>query len=154
MLQPDQPFIQSMLCTAYAHTQRLDDARAIAAHFSQSHDRADADGCLFDIAVGSGDFAGARKIMDKVAAQFPAGIFSACDLGAAYAVAGGFDKAVFWLERAYEGKNFVLFTIPYDKTIPPAFFETPHWKALRQRLLFKDWQVAHDKLAAELAKGG
>ena len=70
-LQPDQPYIQAMLCTAYAHTGRLDEARALLARFSQANDKIDTTGCTFDIAVGEGRLADARKIADELAAQYP-----------------------------------------------------------------------------------
>lgn len=152
-LAPNQPFIQSLLCTAYAHSGRLEEARNIAKQFAQSNDKSDADGCLFDIAVGQGRLANAEKITDDLAARFPNSNMSAVDLADNYAVTGNNRRAVEWLARAYDAKKFTLFTIRFDKSISPAFFDDPGWKALWQRPLFKEWQAAHEKIAAELASG-
>jgi hypothetical protein len=38
---------------------------------------------------------------------------------------GDYPKAIAWLSRAYDLRGFVLFTVPYDATISPAFFQTP-----------------------------
>ncbi len=150
-LQPNQSYVQAMLCTAYAHTGRPDEARTLVAHFSQAHDKTNTAGCTYDIAVGEKRLADARKIIDGLAAQYPNIDMAAADLGDAYAVAGDNRSAVAWLERGYDNKEFSLFTIPFDRAIPPAFFADAGWKALAQRPLFKEWQAAHDQLAAELA---
>jgi hypothetical protein len=68
-------------------------------------------------------------------------------------VAGETAKAVAWLSRAYDAKEFSLFTIAFDKAIQPAFFDQAGWKALTQKPLFTDWQKAHDAVAADLAAG-
>ena len=77
----------------------------------------------------------------------------ASDAGLTYALVGDFDKAVTWLERAYDRKEPDWFAAPYYKIVPPAFFKLPRWKALTERPLYQDWQAAHDRVAAELAAG-
>ncbi len=150
-LHAHHAYVEALLCTAYAHTGRLDDARAIAAEFSKANDRDDAEGCAFDIAVGDMRMADARKIVDGMASRFSSLDMPAADIGDDYAVAGGSESAFPWLQRAYDAKEYQLFTIGFDRAIPPEFFGKPGWKALSQRPLFKDWQAAHDKLASELA---
>jgi tetratricopeptide (TPR) repeat protein len=150
-LHADRPYIRAQLCTAYAHAGRLSEARAIATRFTAAQDKTDAAGCLFDIAVGQGHFEDARKITDGLAAQYPNGGMTATDLGDCYAVAGDNRSAVNWFERAYAGRDYLLFITPSDKTIPKAFFEDAGWKVLAQRPLFRDWQAAHHKLIAEAA---
>ncbi len=152
-LEPNQTETLAMLCTAYANSNRLADAHATLAQISQSKDATSRAGCQFDIAVGEHRLADARKIVDKLAAQYPKGDFGAPDIGESYAGAGDFAKALRWFTRAYDGGDFALFTIAYSRSVPAAFFETEGWKALLQRPLFKDWQAAHDQLAAELASG-
>jgi len=95
--------------------------------------------------------ADARKIVDGMASRFSSLDMPAADIGDDYAVAGGSESAFPWLQRAYDAKEYQLFTIGFDRAIPPEFFGKPGWKALSQRPLFKDWQAAHDKLASELA---
>ncbi len=153
-LEPNQPYILAILCTGYAHSGRLNDARAIGAKLVAAKDQSDADGCDFDIAVGEHRLDDARTIMDKLASQFPDGDLAATDLGDSYAVAADYPDAVKWLARAYDLKEFALFTIPFDKAIAPAFFDEPGWKAIEQKPLYVDWQNAHDSIAADLAAGG
>jgi tetratricopeptide (TPR) repeat protein len=153
-LAPDQDFIRAVLCTAYAHAGEAGKARSIAAQFTKAHDKPDADGCLFDIAVGEGRLSDARKINDAFAAQYPAGPMDAVSLADNLAVMGDAHAAVQWMERAYPQKEYGLFEIPFDRSIPRAVFADPGWKALMQRPLFRDWQAAHDRLAAELGVSG
>lgn len=153
-LEPDQPYVQSQLCTGYARGGRSADARKLADQFKAKGLDEIYQGCMFDIAVGENRSADAEKILDAFAAQFPNVGMSATDIADNYAAAGIFEKAMTWLDRAYDAKEFALFTIPYDAAIAPAFFQTPKWKAFWNRPLIKDWQAAHDRLEAEFAKGG
>ncbi|MBI3678017.1 MAG: hypothetical protein HY243_15520 [Proteobacteria bacterium] len=151
-LQQDNPIALSYLCTASAHSNDLDSAGAIAAKFaSMPHQEVSALGCQFDIAVGSGNHGEARRLADDLSKKYATGDFSATDVGDNYAVAGDYPNAAKWLARAYDLKEFALYTIIYDRAIEPDFFQTPGWKKLFARPLFQDWQQAHDALAAELA---
>ena len=152
-LVPDQPFVLGMLCTALAHTGRPAEARAIGAKLTAAQAQSDALGCDFDVAVGEGRLSDARLLMDKAAGGYPGSGYSAVDLGDGYATAGDSEDALKWLTRALELKKFTLFTIPYDKSIPPSFFKTPGWKSLSAAPLFVEWRQAHDRLATELAAG-
>jgi TolB-like protein/tetratricopeptide (TPR) repeat protein len=151
-LQPDQTFVEGMLCTAYAHSGRLADARALAVRFTQAHDSADAQACALDIALGSGHQAEAKRIIDGFAARYPDGDLGTVDLCDDYGVADDAADAVKWCARAYAERDFGLFTIPYDRSIPPSVFADPGWKALADRQLFRAWQAAHDDVAAQLAR--
>ena len=153
-LEPDQPYVESQLCTGLARSNRAGEARMLADKFGTKKLDEIREGCLFDIAIGENRLADAQHILDGVAAKYPNIGMSATDVADNYAVAGGFDAAMKWLDRAYDDKEFALFTIPYDKAIPPAFFETPKWKEFWGRPLIKDWQAAHDRLEGEFARGG
>lgn len=149
-LAPNQTDIRAYQCTAYAHSGEIEQARAIADQFSKAHDKPDSDGCLFDIAVGEGRLDDARKINDAFVAQYPNGPLDAVGLADNYAIMGDARSAVQWMERASGQKNSYLFQIPLDRSIPPAVLADPGWKGLMQEPLFRDWQAAHDRLAAEL----
>jgi tetratricopeptide (TPR) repeat protein len=147
----DQPFIQSMLCTAYAHTGRIPKSQTIVKALVARGDASDADGCRFDIAMSSGRPGEARAIMDKAAGDYAKGDWSATDIGDNYAIARDYDKAIVWLSRSYDNREFSLFTIPFDKAIPPDFFKQPGWIALWDRPLARDWQAAHDVVVGQLS---
>jgi serine/threonine-protein kinase len=149
----DQPYIQSMLCTAYAHSGRLAEARRIAEAFTAAKDAGDADGCHFDIAVGSGKRSQAVAIVDKLAAQFPNGGLGATDIGDDYAIAGAYAKALTWLNRAYDLQEFAVFTVPFDKAIAPEFLLLPQWDSFWQKPRAKSWQATHGRIAAQLVGG-
>jgi len=150
-LEPNQPDILSYLCTAYAHSNQVAKAKAIEAQLATMRQAGDVEGCRFDIAVGEGRNADALATLGRLAVQFPSGDLNATEIGDSYAVAKDYDSAIKWLNKAYDLREFVLFTIPYDKAIPPDFFETPGWKALWQKPLTLDWRAAHGKLSATLA---
>lgn len=150
-LEHDQTELLAMLCTADAQSHRLDDARAVLLQLSKGKDETSRALCAFDIAVGEKRPADAVQVVDALASQFPRGDLGAGDIIESYAKAEDFGKAAQWLSRAYDARDFTLFALAYTRSIPPAFFETAPWKALLQRPLLKDWQAAHDKLAADLA---
>ena len=86
----------------------------------------------------------------KLAAQYPHGDYGATDIGDDFAIAGDYSDAAQWFQRAYDQREFALYTIPYDRAIAPAFFQTPEWKALWQRQLVREWQAAHDAVSRDL----
>jgi tetratricopeptide (TPR) repeat protein len=141
-----------MLCTAYAHSNRTAQAKLILMQLNEMHEKASAGSCAFDLEAAQGHTAQARALLDKLAEQYPLGDLGAFDIGDDYAMIGIYDKALEWLTRAYDQREFVLFTVSTDATIPRAFFQTPGWKSLWSRPLVRAWQAAHDELALELAK--
>jgi TolB-like protein/DNA-binding winged helix-turn-helix (wHTH) protein len=151
---PNHTYIRAILCTAYAHSGEIGKARAIADQFSKAHDQSDADGCAFDIAVGGGRLDDARRINNAFVAQYPNGSMRAVDLADNFAVMGDAHSTILWMERALALKEFEVFDVPFDRAIPQAVLEDQGWKALRQQPLFRDWQAAHDRLAAELGVPG
>ena len=151
---PSHTYIRAILCTAYAHSGEIGKARAIADQFSKAHDESDADGCAFDIAVGEGRLDEARRINDAFVAQYPNGSMRALDLADNFAVIGDAHATILWMERALQQKEFEVFDVPFDRAIPQAVLADPGWTALRQKPLFRDWQAAHDRLAAELGVPG
>ncbi|HEY5046714.1 MAG TPA: hypothetical protein VII49_01675 [Rhizomicrobium sp.] len=152
-LEPNQTEALAMLCTADAYSNRLTDANAVLLQLSQGGDETSRSRCMFDIEVAEGRFAEAQTMVDTLASQFPHGDFSAADIGESYARSRNFDKAALWFARAYDERDFALFTIAFTRSIPAEFFKTAGWEALLQRPLFRDWQGAHDKLAADLGVG-
>lgn len=151
---PNHVYIRAILCTAYAHSGETKKARAIADRFSKAHDKADSDGCQFDIAVGEGRLEDARRINDAFAAQYPNGPMDAVNLAYNYVIMGDARAAVRWMERAYSQRDFEMFALPFDRSIPPSVLADPGWKALMGKPLFRDWQAAHDQLATELGDVG
>jgi TolB-like protein/DNA-binding winged helix-turn-helix (wHTH) protein/tetratricopeptide (TPR) repeat protein len=151
---PNDTYIRAILCTAYAHSGEIEKARAIADQFAKAHDQSDADGCAFDIAVGGGRLDDARRINNAFVAQYPNGSMRAVDLADNFAIIGDAHATILWMERALALKEFEVFDVPFDRAIPQAVLADPGWTALRQKPLFRDWQAAHDRLAAELGVPG
>jgi TolB-like protein/DNA-binding winged helix-turn-helix (wHTH) protein/tetratricopeptide (TPR) repeat protein len=146
---PSHVYLRSILCTAYAHSGEIGKARVIADEFAKAKDKADTVGCLFDIAVGEGKTSDARKINDAFAAQYPNGPMDAKGLADNYAIMGDAHSSALWMARAYDQKDPEVFQVPFDRSIPQGVLTDPAWKALMQKPLFRDWQAAHDRLAAE-----
>jgi hypothetical protein len=149
-LEPNQPDILAYLCTAYAHSDRAAKAHAIEAQLVTMRQTENVEGCRFDIAVGEGRAADATATIARLAAQFPHGDLYATDIADSYAVAGDFADAIKWLNKAYDLREFVMFTLSTDKAIPSEFFNTAGWKELWQRPLTLEWRSAHDQVAAQL----
>jgi TolB-like protein len=153
-LHAHHSYVEALLCTAYAHTGRLAEAKAIEADFVKAKDADDAEGCAFDIAIGEMRLDDARRIVDGMAAKIATSGMPAADIADNYALAGAYPNALLWLGRAYDAREYQLFTIGFDRAISPKFFTEPGWKALIQRPLFMDWQAAHNRLARELMVEG
>ncbi|HWA31360.1 MAG TPA: hypothetical protein VG867_09685 [Rhizomicrobium sp.] len=152
-LHNEQTWGQSMLCTAYAHTGRSAKSRLILAGLLKRGDKSDIQSCRFDIALGEGHVAEARAVVDEMTKGYTSGDWAACDIGDNYAIAGDFTKALAWLARAYDKREFALFTIPTDRAIPAAFFDEAGWKNLKNKPLMRDWQSAHDAIALQSTGG-
>jgi TolB-like protein/tetratricopeptide (TPR) repeat protein len=150
-LLPDQTEVLAMLCRADSESGHIAGAHLVLATLSSGKDATSRLSCEFDIDVAESKLADAHKIADGLASQFPQGDFGAADIGELYARSGEFDKAVAWLARAYDGRDFDIFTVAYTKSIPAAFFNASGWRALLRRPLFRDWQAAHDSLGSDLA---
>ena len=150
-MQPAHPYALHNLCVALARGGHARDAADVQAKLAAAHDSEGATDCGFEIALGTGDRASARKIVDGWAAQNPE---TYTDIGINYAEVGDLDKAMEWLERGFNARESDIFYIPYgNRSLPRALFETPRWKALTQLPEYKKWQAAHDRVAAELAGG-
>ncbi len=150
-LYPNQPDTLGRLCNAYARTNQIGRSRKIEAQLRALHETNTADLCAAHIATGEGNKERALAILDRLAALFPQGGLAALDIGDEYAIAGGYGKALDWLNRSYELREFVFFTVPYDRAIAPAFFQTPGWKVLWARPRVREWQAVHDAVARDLA---
>jgi len=148
-LQPAHPYALHNLCVALARGGHAREAADIQAKLAAAHDSEGSTDCGFEIALGAGDRAAARKIVDGWAAQNPE---TYTDIGVNYAEVGDLDKAMDWLERGFNARESDIFYIPYgNRSLPRALFATPRWKALTQLPEYKKWQAAHDRVAAELA---
>lgn len=158
-LRPNQPVALAILCVAAANAGQTQLASATAEQLSRlsasdpanSVDRTAAPLSLFAIAMAEHRAGDAEKIVDNLARGFPQSGIDAYDLGEKYAIVGDFKKADIWFSRAYDNRDFLVFLLPGDKLVPQAFRDSPQYKALLDRPLFRDWSSAHDQLAADLA---
>jgi TolB-like protein len=152
-LHPGHPLGLGRLCSAYAAAGRIDDARRIAATLGESSGTGFFLAiCRAGIAVASGHTAEAASIVKAASASGPDS-WDDANIGQYYAELGMYAKAVTYLTRAYDQGNWFLFTVTTDPDIDPDFFKQPGWIALTQRPQFKEWQAAHDMVAAQLANG-
>lgn len=158
-LRPNQPVALAILCVAAANAGQAQLATATAAQLSHltaaapagSVDETAAPLCAFAIATAQHRAGDAEKIVDGLAKGFPQSGLDAFELGEKYAIVGDFAKADAWFSRAYGERNFLIFILPGDKLVPDAFRDSPQYKALLERPLFRDWSRAHDELATDLA---
>lgn len=158
-LSPHHPVALAVLCVAAANAGQAGLATASAtelAHLtanaaSGSVDVTAAPLCAFAIAVAQHRAGDAEKIVDRLAGGFPQSGIGAYDLGEKYTIAGDTNKADIWFSRAYDDRDFLIFLLPGDKLVPEAFRNSPQYKSLLVRPLFRDWSSAHDQLASDLA---
>jgi tetratricopeptide (TPR) repeat protein len=158
-LRPNHSVALAIVCTAAANSGQLLLAAATDAELSQSKSSGAALSeddtarplCDFAIAVAQRRTSDAHGILDALVKGFPQNGIDAYTLAEKYAIAGDFNRADFWFARSYDDREFSLFVLPGDRMVPAPFRDTPNYKALLERPLFRDWQNAHDQLASDLA---
>jgi len=153
-MEHGEPLTLSMQCVAAAYGNVKALARSTETKLVAAGDPADLQFCRFAIAIAERRYADSRAVADQLAQSYQHGGLSAFEIGKQYAIAGDDRKAFLWFNRSYTAKEFQLFVLSGDKIMPPAFFESPAWKAFYRRPLFDDWRKAHDTIAAELVARG
>ncbi len=106
--------------------------------------------CQFEIDLAAGDRAAAYKEQQGFEAEFPDRFRSSVDIADNYVLLGDFDKASDWYERTYQLRDPELFGSVYS-TEGAKYRTTARWNALSRQPLFHEWQVEHDRIAADLA---
>lgn len=105
------------------------------------------------IASASGDMPELKRLASTAAGLYASGQLPSV-VGLVFALAGDSDQAIYWLEKAYDDRDPLFFSVAINNPDLTAKLKAnPRWTALMQRPLMKDWQVAHDHVAAELAAG-
>lgn len=158
-LRPHHPVALAILCVAAANAGQLPLAHKVENELShsdvnrsrRSEDDAAEPLCASAIDIAEHRWDDAKRIIDKLAQGFPQSGVSASELGDKYAIIGEIRKADFWFTRSYDNREFRLFLLPSDRLVPDSFRDTPQYKALLDRPLFRDWSRAHEQLASDLA---
>jgi len=158
-LRPQQPVALAVLCVAAAGAgqpglaQATEKELSVSGEAAQGHSADDTSGplCRFAIAAADHRTRDAQAIVDKLAQGFPGSGISAYDLGEKYAIVGDFKKAGSWFSRSYDSKEFLIFLLPGDKLVPAGFRDSPVYRAILDRPLFREWQAAHSAVAGDLA---
>jgi adenylate cyclase len=156
---PHQPVALAVLCVAAANAGQSELAHTTEKELSQSEgigqahsaDDTSATLCEFALAAAEHRVREARTIIDNLAKGFPQSGIGAYDLGEKYTIVGDFEQAGLWFNRSYDSGDFLIFLLPGDKLVPPAFRDCPEYRALLDRPLFRNWQAAHDAVADDLA---
>ncbi|HEX3946000.1 MAG TPA: hypothetical protein VHW69_18145 [Rhizomicrobium sp.] len=158
-LRPHQPVALAVLCVAAAGAGQYGLAHAIEKGLVVSGDKGQARSaddtsgplCRLAIAATEHRMRDAQVIVDKLAQGFPRSGISAYDLGEKYAIVGDFNKAGLWFNRSYDNKEFLIFLLPGDKLVPAGFRDSPEYRAILDRPLFRDWKAARYAVAGDLA---
>lgn len=150
---PNNPDALEKLCSSYAVTVRLDEAREWQRQLGlvKSDDASHLQYCDFDIDVASGNFAAAGKIVETWTKGFPDQGPPAAFIALAYLQLNDFDRASDWFERAYDRREDTFFMYPFRPEAVKYRTTSPRWKALTHQPAFREWQAEHDRIAAELA---
>ncbi|MBV9062704.1 MAG: hypothetical protein JOY77_07220 [Alphaproteobacteria bacterium] len=158
-LRPHQPVALAVLCVAAANAGQMalaystekDLSDAVATGQARSADDTSEPLCRFAIAANEDRRHEAHAIVDSFANGYPQSGISAWELGEKYSILGDFRNAGVWFNRSYDRREFLIFLLPADKLVPSGFRESPEYRALLKRPLFREWQAAHDSLARDLA---
>jgi tetratricopeptide (TPR) repeat protein len=149
-LQPNFVFALGDLCTSYADTGRLREARQIlhARLMPLYPEEGNTSYCASHIANREHNNSELKEIAQRGEASYARGTLSAGLVAWPYAFMGDFDKTLRWLERAYQDRNFDLFFVITDPDLPMAIQLTPRWKALVQRPALQERARIRDRILA------
>jgi TolB-like protein/DNA-binding winged helix-turn-helix (wHTH) protein len=149
-LKLEGAYLKGELCAAYAAGGRMDAANTLETHIA-ADDRASLLYCRFQVAMARRDFGHARAIADVFAAEAQALNIDSESVAELYIQLRADAKAIPWLDRAFTVNGYALYSLASNKQLPRTFFESNAWKEIAQRPAFRAWQIAHDRLADQLA---
>jgi TolB-like protein/tetratricopeptide (TPR) repeat protein len=154
-LQPAQPDLHVLnIQIALGQNDLASAERTLATLVSQAGENSpDTVGARFYIEVAKKDFVSARKIVDAVAASFPASGITATDVGTAYAMTNDVSSATKWYRRAYELREPQFPRVPYANPQLTKLFADPRWKTLRATSEIRDWEAARIEIAKKSRRG-
>jgi TolB-like protein/tetratricopeptide (TPR) repeat protein len=154
-LQPAQPDLHVLnIQIALGRNDLASAERTLATLVSQAGENSpDTVGARFYIEVAKKDFVSARKIVDAVAASFPASGITATDVGTAYAMTNDVSSATKWYRRAYELREPQFPRVPSAKPQLTKLFADPRWKTLRATSEIRDWEAARIEIAQKSRRG-
>jgi TolB-like protein/tetratricopeptide (TPR) repeat protein len=154
-LQPAQPDLHVLnIQIALGQNDLASAERTLATLVSQAGENSpDTVGARFYIEVAKKDFVSARKIVDAVAASFPASGITATDVGTAYAMTNDVSSATKWYRRAYELREPQFPRVPYANPQLTKLFADPRWKTLRATSEIRDWEAARIEIAQKSRRG-
>ena len=158
-LDPNFVYALDGLCQADADMGKIDEAKKILSDRLVSIERIEGeeastvDDCRIAIISRIGDLHELKRLATVAQRLYASGEMVASSVGFIYALAGDVDQAIHWYEKAYDDRDYALFFDITEPDLPAKLKADPRWAALMQRPLIKDWQAAHDRVAAELAAG-
>ena len=150
-LFPGRALTLYTLCAAFAGLGREGRAQDLVQHLLAQHEIDASQGCALKRAAALGRMDEAHALADAIARRYPAFIFGDTYIGNFYLAAGDPAAALQWFRRAYESRDNALFALSYLPTTPREFLQSAAWNDLRRKPEAVAWQVAHDRLATELA---
>ncbi len=153
-IDPNFVFALYGLCVVDADTGKLDEAKKILNDRLIAVDGVDGpntDYCRAFIASHSGNWPELKRLATIAQQHYASGDTPASFVGFFYAQMGDVDQAIQWFGKSYDAHDDWFFYFIYGPELPEKLKANPRWIAFMQRPLMKDWQVAHDRVAAELA---
>ncbi len=149
-LHPDDADRISDKCAAFAQMKDFPHANDMlivlsalnSPHFEKNF-------CLLVIAAKKGQAQIARALAEDAAAHQAQYGLDEEGMATIFAMAGEFDRAMDWLERAFDKKDSI-FDWYQSALVPDGLFKTPRWIALTQRPAFKNWLDARERAIREL----
>ncbi|HEX3429394.1 MAG TPA: hypothetical protein VHT03_00795 [Rhizomicrobium sp.] len=112
----------------------------IAAYYKASAQNALS--CPFNLAVARKDTARARAQLAAAIADYQSNGGSEYVIADSYRLLGDLDAAMPWYERAYQGRDTLLFYTPFEKYQTRDLVDFPPWKALWSRPPIRAWEAA------------
>jgi tetratricopeptide (TPR) repeat protein len=146
-LSPDSAGVLAWVCVARAMRGDFAEAHKLIARLAQSEEGRRYQGCALEIARAAGDRTKERQIVDDRVSNNQG---DPAYMAQNYLEIGEYQKAMPLLQHAYEVGDTTLYILPLDPVTPRDFLKSAAWKRLTQLPRFRDWQTAHDEVAAQL----
>ena len=150
-LQPGHPEALALRCENEAALGAVARARATLTQLSTSGDLALSTSlCRFYIEYYAGDFAGMRKLLDEITANFDKSGATAADIAIGYRMAGDNEEALKWFATAFQKRELTALSAEYFAIGSKAMFSDPRWKAMRNLPEVREWEAMRGEIAAQI----
>jgi len=150
-LDPDMAFCLSGLCTAYANTGRLEEAKALLRERLMVADGAEGFYTVRSRAMIAYREAGGTSlpvVARDAERAYVAGSVNPALVGLIHVLAGQSDAALEWFQKSIDERDLRFFQNTAEPSIPAAFKSDSRWRSFMEQPALHEWTRVRNELLA------